>query len=87
MIVYVVNDPERHHAVRDESEIGRETYLGVEDEGRAMFEARPMPAAIAHGLWVVCVSVEDFGPGLFLDDLRDEDDRREPSRSRGGLKR
>jgi hypothetical protein len=72
LVVYRVNDPQRAAAGPDECEINGVAYLRGENEERAAFEARFMPAAIAAGLRVVCVSVEDYGPGPFLDDFRRE---------------
>ena len=73
LLVYVENDPERRHAGPDEAEIGGEAYLRGEGEERGCFEARLRAAAVAAGARVVCVSLADFGPGPFLDDLRIED--------------
>ena len=73
LLVYVKYDPERRHAGPDEAEIGGEAYLRGEGENRGCFEARLRAAAVVAGARVVCVSLADFGPGPFLDDLRVED--------------
>ena len=72
-LVYIENDPQRRHAGPDEVVIGGETYSRGEGEDRGCFEARLRAAALAAGARVVCVSLADFGPGPFLDDLRVED--------------
>jgi hypothetical protein len=73
ILVYIKNDPERRHGGPDEAEIGGEAYLRGEGEDRGCFETRLRAAAVAAGARVVCVSLADFGPGTFLDDLRIED--------------
>jgi hypothetical protein len=70
MLVYIKNDPERRHGGPDESKIGGQVYLCGDDEDRGAFETRLRIAAAAAGAKMVCISVEDFGPGPFLDDVR-----------------
>jgi hypothetical protein len=72
-LVCIENDPERRHAGPDEAVIGGETYVRGEGEDRDQFEARIIAAAVAAGMKIVCVSVEDFGPGPFLDDFKIDD--------------
>jgi hypothetical protein len=72
VIIDIRNDPERAHAGPDEATIGGRVYVRGDDEERAAFDVRLIAAANAEGERVVCVSVEDFGPGPFLDDFRVE---------------
>jgi hypothetical protein len=70
MIINIVNDPERRRAGPDEAVVGGQVYLRGADEDRTAFDRRLIAAANACGQTVICVSLADFGPGPFLDDLR-----------------
>jgi hypothetical protein len=75
MLVHIVGDPERRGPGPDECLIAGVKHLRESHESRGEFDHRMLAMGVKAGLRVVLISLEDFGPGPFLDDFAQEVDQ------------